>query len=166
MMKTCHQRTHAIGTNIRMLLLLGIVILCIGVNGCGDDDDDPTTPTSPLDLRGTYRIDATGTPVSGNCSEVPLANSGTATLAQSRHDRFTVDACETDLGIVCDPAASVGTIDGQQVTLQGKAILPNGGEGQVSLAGTVTDPSSFTLFGQATVELPCVVDLIVTFTKM
>lgn len=145
----------------RILWMLGtLFMLSLVIHGCGDDDDtNPTTPTNLI----TYRVEVTGTPVSGDCEGVPRSNSGTVVL-ESSGDSFTIVSCEFHSGATCEPSAADVTLEGQQVTLQGQSTLPNGEPGQFSVTGTVTDPSLFTLSGQATIDT-CVLGLTITFTQ-
>ncbi len=149
-----------------MMIVIGILLLGLGVYGCSDDDD-PTTPAFPLDLRGTYSGAGTSTPVSGDCSAMNPPSGGTVTFDQSSSDSFTVTACEFDTGVPCDPSTFVGKIEGQQVTIQNDVVFPDGAGIHMSVTGIVTDTSSFTLLGQGTREPgACVADFTVTLTKI
>jgi len=162
----------------KFMIVIGILLLCIVVSGCDDSDYDPNS--FPLDLRGKYRVEGTVTPVSGNCVEVLPSNSGSVTIAQISSDSFAAEECEFEVGPPCIPETLTGVIDGRQVTVFGdkvfskeelEEILPGLGleaaEIHVSVTGTVTDTSQFTLTGQGTVEPGgCVLNATATLTKM
>ncbi len=171
----------------KIMLFIGIMLLCFVMIGC-DDDDDPASPSSPIDLSGTYSLEGEMTPVSGNCDGVLTSNSGTATVAQDSDGNITVEACEFAMG-PCTPGIFTGKVEDQQVTMQVDVavseltillfmpkeqqdqLFPDGEidpiEVHVSVSGPVTDTSRFTLSGQGTKEEgACVLDATVTLTKM
>ncbi len=164
----------------KIMIMIGMVLVCIGLNGCSDSDDSGTTTTFPLDLRGTYSVQGTLTPVSGDCSWVSPPNSGRVTFAQSLSDSFTLEDCEVEMGPPCKPSVFTGIIEGDQVTInlddvisqeELNEVMPGLGmdeaEVHISITGTVTDTSQFMLSGSGTFEPGgCFVDTTATFTQM
>ena len=157
----------------KMMIVIGILFLCIGVSGCSEADDES------LDLRGRYSIQGSMTLVSGDCPPILPSNTGRGTVAQGNNS-FWIEECEFDAGPPCMPSIFTGTIDGRQVTINVDDIvskeeldeaMPGLGweeiEVHMTLTGTVTDTSQFTLTGQGTIEPGgCVVEITVTLTKM
>ncbi len=158
------------------------------MGGCSDDDDDPVTPSTPVDVSGTYSFQGVLTPISGDCSGVIPTNSGTATFAQDSSGSVTITTCEFEMG-QCNSEVFSGTAEGEQVTMRADVALseeellqllseeelaqlfPDGEvdpiEVHVNVTGPVTDTSSFTLSGDGTKEPgACVLDASVTLTKM
>ncbi|MCP4404388.1 MAG: hypothetical protein GY801_44690 [bacterium] len=153
--------------HVRMLMIVvGMLLVGLGGNGCNNDNDSSTS-SFPLDLRGTYRSEGTITPVSGDCSSLPSTNTGTISFAQSSSDNFTISACVFDNGILCIPTSFVGKIEGQQFTMQDDGVLANGVERHLKVTGKTANASNFTLSGQGSKEPgTCVFEVTGTLTKM
>ncbi len=140
-----------------MILIVSFVFVFTGCDGDGDgDSSEPTVPTGSLDLTGTYRFQTTLTPTSGDCSAI-LTNpsgtspSGTMTFAHTSPTTFTVTSCTFDAGGLCPFIGANGTIQDSLVTLS-QALTFGQISYQITMTGTVTDPSNFTLSGQGMSE--------------
>jgi hypothetical protein len=136
-----------------IILLIAFVVV---FTGCGDDDDDdsstPTVPEGGLDFTGIYQFQSTLTPTSGDCSAILTVSgtnpSGVMAFGHTSATNFTVTSCTLDSGGVCPFSGATGTIQDSLVTLAQSTSLF-----EITMTGTVTDPSNFTLSGQGTAQI-------------